>query len=165
MMLLLARAPSGNPKTDAHSPVYEQAISGAMEGVPSAGLLDSISNLGSKLGVQLGPTFSGLQILAVACGSIANQPIDILQAAEMLHVGCHAWKTNGVIDDRRAELSLFHQSFAQTRQHLFLGQLDTPLFNDLPRAQKRSRSMIGSTQPSLLIQSSGGLYLRLSRNL
>jgi hypothetical protein len=117
MILLLARVPSGKSKTDSHSPVHEQTISRAIggKGAASAGPLDSISNLASKLGVQLSPTFAGLKIFAVARGSIANQPIDILQAAEVFSVGRHAGKANSIVDDRRAELSLFHQSFAQTR--------------------------------------------------
>jgi hypothetical protein len=121
MTFSLARTPSGNPKTDAHISVHEQALSRVIEGEPCAGLLESVSNLGSKPGVQSGPTFSGIDIFAIALRGIANQPIDIPQTAEVLPVGCHAGKADGVIDDCRAELALFHQSSTQTRQHLFLG--------------------------------------------
>jgi hypothetical protein len=108
MIFALARTPSGNPKTDAHISVHEQARSRIIEGELSAGLLESVSNPGSKPGVQIGPTFSGFDIFAIALRGIANQPIDIPQTAEMLPVGCHAGKADGVVDDRRAEPPPFH---------------------------------------------------------
>src|ERR1700730_10161385 len=121
MFFQLTGSPSSNPKRDAHCPIHKQAIRRTIKGEPPTGLLDSVRNHRSKSGSQMGPTLSAFDIFAVAFGSVADQPIDIPQAAKVLHVSCHAGKANGVVDDRWTELSLFQQDFSQTRQHPFLG--------------------------------------------
>src|ERR1700738_3511897 len=121
MFFQLTGSPLINPKRDSHCPTYTQSMKRNIIRRPPTRLLDSVRNHRSKSGSQIGPTLSGFDIFAVAFGSVADQPIDIPQAAKVLHVSCHAGKANGVVDDRWTELSLFQQDFSQTRQHPFLG--------------------------------------------
>jgi hypothetical protein len=99
MIFLLAGAPSSNPKANADGSVHEQAIGRVVDGEPSVGLLDCVSNLQGELAVQIRPPFSGLEIFAVSLRRVADQPIDIPQAAEVMQVGCDTGKAYGVVDD------------------------------------------------------------------
>ena len=71
-------------------------------GNASTDLFDFSGDLRRELSQQVGPNLSGVDVVAVSLGGIADQPVSVTNAAKVRDVDLMARQANGFVNNRRA---------------------------------------------------------------